>query len=110
MTLIVNRIGDCHDVIVPFFERYKLRSKKNRDFTIWREIVSFCHVIKKSPPKIIRRYGAGCVPKWTPHLLEQATMLVNKLKAIRKYAEPSVMPKTVIMTKPNNHEQPTLFD
>lgn len=44
-TFRVEQINDLAEVIVPLFEKYPLRSKKGREFPIWRSLVRSQYVL-----------------------------------------------------------------
>jgi len=66
---------DLTQVIIPHFEKYPLRSKKSRDFVIWKRLVLECKL--------------KCINgKPTPEeILTEATLLAQQLKEVRAYQE-----------------------
>lgn len=83
---------DLKQAVIPVFDRYHLRAKKSRDFTIWRRAVELLAEIRSRKWVMIRsksnaRYG-GSLPKWTP---EETKILLNwcsQLRDIRTYRDP----------------------
>jgi hypothetical protein len=71
----VNDKKDLAQVIIPHFEKYPLRSKKTRDFVIWKRLVLECKL--------------KCINgKSTPEeVLAEATLLAQQLKEGRAYQE-----------------------
>jgi len=47
----IDRIGDMIHVIIPLFERYPLRAKKQRDFVIWAKAARLIHAKMHSTPE-----------------------------------------------------------
>ena len=39
VVLEIRRLGDCHHILIPLFDKYPLYSKKSRDYKIWRALV-----------------------------------------------------------------------
>jgi hypothetical protein len=75
------RVGhreDLSHVIIPFFDRYPLRSKKARDFQVWREIVLGYKCASRQHTKV----GVGSLSsdKW-----EEACYLVSQLRDGRAF-------------------------
>jgi hypothetical protein len=72
------------NIIVPHFERFPLRAKKQRDFLIWREAVAILRVIKRRRPIYLpgTRYR---VPRLKEIEHEQLTALLDRLKTTRSY-------------------------
>ena len=55
---VVSRAIDLENVIVPHFERYPLRAKKARDFSLWRAGVAIIATAQRRP-MVLRRFGAA---------------------------------------------------
>lgn len=66
----VTDMSELYNIIIPIFDKYKLSSKKQRDFDIWRQIVQLS------------------ITKMTPEKAQQAQYLANQLKAIRNIGLP----------------------
>ncbi len=49
----VNAINDLKDKLVPFFEKYSLRAKKQKDFLLWKEALMILY--KNQQINILRR-------------------------------------------------------
>ena len=75
---ICTRTPDLKHIIIPLFEQYPLRSKKARDFEIWKRAVEIRLAIPKG--------GNQKTPKYLWHKLRQ---LEFELKAIRQYEHPT---------------------
>lgn len=58
----VNRIDELHGIIIPTFERWPLRSKKRRDFEIWKECVHLSWAVSRRKRKTAYH---GRLPSWT---------------------------------------------
>jgi len=68
----VNKIRDLQSVIVPLFEQYPLRSKKARDFEIWKAAVGVASLSKQGV-------------KLSGHLWNEYCELCKQLKQIRRF-------------------------
>jgi hypothetical protein len=65
----VQATGDLIRTVIPHFDRYPLRSKKARDFAIWKEGIALLDTIQRRrlryrPGMAPNRHG-GTYPKWT---------------------------------------------
>jgi len=82
----VRKIKDLALIIVPFFEKYPLQSKKARDFEIWKELVKFFYekkhlqdwdyvVYLSKKLKSIRQYDSPIIPRLAPRKEKQLHLL-----------------------------------
>lgn len=71
-------------VVVPHFDRFPLRSKKARDFVIWREAVLILADGLNRDVQHVKGFR-GCLPKWTEAERAHLIGLSAKLKAVRAY-------------------------
>lgn len=62
-------------VIIPHFEKYPLRTKKKRDFEIWRDGVRFAYTISQSRSS----------KKWSPYYVEILSRYVKALREVKLY-------------------------
>ncbi len=79
------RVADIKDLatkIVPFFEKFQLRSKKKRDFDIWKKGVEVSYLVN-CKPRIYKSYGYGYEPKWLDKDKERFSELDRQLKEVR---------------------------
>lgn len=67
------------DVLIPLFDRYPLRTKKQRDYAIWREIA-----LKYGWNGKREDFWKG-KPRFTPEELADVRRLCQALKEVRKY-------------------------
>lgn len=74
----VCRMQDIHNVLIPHFERYVLRSKKRRDFEIFKAAIA-----------LKRRMKRGY--RWPQHEHDQFAELADRIKSTRKYSDPHSM-------------------
>ena len=81
----VRAIPHLVGILVPHFDRFRLRAKKANDFRIWREGV----VLLGSRER--RGYGSN---GWTPTELAHFTALYDALKTQRVYNAPPTEPPT----------------
>lgn len=97
------------NIIIPHFERYKLRAKKAGDFAVWKEGVAL--MLKVMQRKLTyRRCGQrhqGTFPKWTVEEREHFQSLVTALSRQRTYSETTTTTITPII---RTVIEPTLFD
>lgn len=74
----------AHRIVVPLFERFPLRSKKTKDFALWKKAVALAYTVLGER----RRWAAGTwVPKWTPDRLAQMRELQCALRTGRRLEE-----------------------
>jgi hypothetical protein len=59
----VQATPDLAQIVVPHFDRFPLRSKKGRDFAVWKEAVALLDAIRKRSAG--GRPGGGCYAKWS---------------------------------------------
>ena len=63
----ISSVEDLCRVVIPHFEQYPLRSKKQRDFAIWKQGTE--HILRVKRRRHIPRIGESCggyYPKWKP--------------------------------------------
>jgi hypothetical protein len=90
--LAIHRIGILAGVLVPHFERYPLRSKKSRDFAIWKQAVAIWDEVAKRENQFRpRRRGdfQGRYARWQPADTERFLALYDQLRSTRGY-DPSI--------------------
>jgi hypothetical protein len=75
----VRRMSDLLSRIIPHFERYPLRAKKQSDFRIWRDGVMLADEIKTTS-------RGGPETRWTPERIEEFSAVVERLRANRRCA------------------------
>lgn len=75
---------DLHEIVVPFFDRFRLRAKKVNDFEIWKVGIEFLRKIKQRRP--VRRFtGGGFIPRWTAEEQESFSEICQRLVEVRKF-------------------------
>lgn len=79
----VTKISELTEVIVPFFEKYKLRAKKRKDFEIWKEAVLCLGEIQKR--KRTRFGKAHGTSRWNEVDRDFISHLSKQLKDVRIY-------------------------
>jgi hypothetical protein len=72
----VQELRDLYEIIVPLFERYPLRSKKNREFEIWKNIVRH---------RYLETAGGAFTPSYTPEYRERFHRAMTEIRRIREY-------------------------
>lgn len=75
-------IMSLHNIIVPIFERYPLRAKKAREFTIWKEAIALMFRITRRR-KINTRWG--WFSRYTKEEKAQLRHYAQLLKDVRAY-------------------------
>src|SRR5262245_49713133 len=95
------QISGAHDLVstvIPHFQRYPLRAKKLRDFSIWKQgVMLIRHVSSLFRPKHSRR--------WTDERLAQFLALKKALASVREYQAPAIP-----LLPPPPPPEPSLFD
>jgi hypothetical protein len=85
--LVVNSAA-LFKVIVPTFERYPLRAKKQRDFALWKAGVELCYRVRRR-----RQFGKGfrkgTYPRWSEAEVAEFRSIMNELKAVRRFGAAS---------------------
>lgn len=87
----IEGVEKLRDIVVPHFERYPLRAKKSRDFSIWKRGVELVARIKVQPRRrgeFGRRHAGGFQPKWTAENWEEFSSLVATLRETRQFLIP----------------------
>lgn len=85
---IVTRTADLYHVIIPLFEAYPLRSKKVKDFDIWKQIVSI-HYHEGQPRRLGHAPGGralGLAPIPSAHW-DKIEPLLEQLEKAREYTD-----------------------
>lgn len=76
----INSARELVEVVIPHFERYPLRSKKSRDFLIWRKGAELLYAVNR------RGFLNSCVEgKWTQDERQRFRVLIAALSEQRKY-------------------------
>jgi hypothetical protein len=75
----VNRLSAMLHILIPHFEKYPLRSKKQQDFMIWKEAVYMHYHISLKKTRT----------KWTKTEFKHFQSLRDMLRAQRKFEAPS---------------------
>lgn len=73
------------DTVIPIFENFPLRAKKQRDFEVWKKGVKLIFDIKAKPRIGKTDGGRGYEPKWTDEDKWNFDCLCLKLNKIKKY-------------------------
>lgn len=87
----VQSISELARVVIPHFERFPLRSKKQRDFAVWRQGVELVAEVQARP--LIYRPGhranrhGGTFPKWTEEERQRFREVEASLKDQRRYRD-----------------------
>jgi hypothetical protein len=84
----VSKASENFRLVVPNFERYPLRAKKQRDFAIWRQAVELVYGITRRKRAKPGRQGFG--PVWTEKDVIDLQSLVAALKDQRTYNAPVI--------------------
>ncbi len=102
----IQSIKDVTKIVIPHFEKYPLRAKKQRDFLIWRQGAELCQRVTTKPTKgCIGHHGP--LRSWTDKDLAEFERLRNILRAQRQYNAP---PQDIPPLPPGSDEdQPMLF-
>jgi len=76
----VQNFQDIVDKVIPFFHKYPLQAKKNKDFDLWEKAVKILSVHKRKRPK-----GTG--QGWTlrPYSKEEHNTLLSIRNKMRQY-------------------------
>ncbi len=75
--------------LIPHFDRFPLRSKKARDYEIWKCGVLFAYEISLRRKQALGGRRGGTKPKWTPRDVQQYQAIADLLKSTRKYIQPA---------------------
>lgn len=79
----VIRIRDLAKRLVPNFDKYPLRAKKARDFSLWKEGVLLLYRVSRRPVRSLR--GRGTEVKWTLEEREHFKLLDAGLRKLRQF-------------------------
>jgi len=81
------RIADLVSAVIPHFVEFPLRAKKQNDFQIWKEAVSFIDQVIRIP---LTHLGGkdGSLRRWTPERMDYIHTLINALRTAREYQAP----------------------
>lgn len=109
-TFSVSAISDLVSVVLPHFETFPLRSKKQRDFTLWKQGVLMVWEVSRRPsPQTGRRWCQHRgISKWTDDERHQFKVLVEQLKSLRKYDAGTI--PVIPATSRSERPEKTLFD
>lgn len=80
LRFVVDAHRDQVEHVVPHFDAHPLRSRKARDFEVWRRGVMMREEVIKRGPR-----GRGNTPQWTDHDVLRFVMLKQELEAQRRF-------------------------
>ncbi len=84
----VRSIVDLVQKVIPFFDEFKLRAKKARDYAIWREAVQMmCRIKCRKVERQGCRHG-GSRPKWRASEIVDFLEYHDALRSVRVYDIP----------------------
>ncbi len=106
-TYQVSRKSDLARVLVPHFDRFPLRAKKSRDYTLWREGVLLLYDVFLRPRRS-RTEGRGAAPKMTDSEAKHFDALAAAMKQQRQYLSPEI--SVPMMKAVAKRDQSSLFD
>jgi hypothetical protein len=86
---LVSNTDDLSNKLIKFFDEFPLRSKKRRDYRVWKKAVKLLNSIKNKR-KVGRGDAGGWEYKWSDENSELFSSYANKIKQVRKYREPEV--------------------
>ena len=86
-TFYVQNKGDLANIIVPHFEFFPLRAKKQKDFAVWKEAIAFIYSLKKRPKDRQPGQRGGFFANWTPLQTTRFLTMKDALRDVRKYVE-----------------------
>lgn len=78
----VANVRDLVDIVIPHFDRFPLRAKKARDFTIWREAVMYIDRVQKRS-----RVGRNHKPRWYESDVAEMLRFKEALHQLRRFTE-----------------------
>lgn len=78
--LRIIKLDDLLNVVIPHFEKYPLRTKKGRDFVLWKQTIEFYANQLARRRHVVRRF---------PERIAAVSDLCGKLKDVRKFSEPN---------------------
>lgn len=79
-------IPDLAGKVIPHFERFPLRAKKAREFSIWKGAVRRIHAIQQRPRR-------GRLPRWAPEDAALLATLADQLRRAKQFTDlPAVVP------------------
>ncbi len=108
VSLQIDVTNHLSDILVPHFERYPLRAKKQRDFIIWREGVNLVRQVTSRRKR--GRLGPGrrgIHHRWTDSERTEFQALSISLRAQRQYNAP--LQDIPPLPPDPNEDQPMLF-
>lgn len=89
----VSRLDELLTVIVPLFRRFPLRSKKARDFDLWRVIVLLLSDQRERRWQRIARNSAGQIvgtpPTWSADEWDHVVRMCAELREERQFMDPA---------------------
>lgn len=86
---IVSSKSSLHNILVPHFEKYPLRAKKQRDFVIWKRAVALCCRINSHPKRKRRGSLSGWDRSWTAEAIAEFDYYWRTLRQQRQYQSPT---------------------
>ena len=84
----VNDRDSLANLIIPFFDRYPLRSRKRTDFQVWKQGVQLAYEVGLRPKHV--RGKAGAAHKWTELEILKFKTICADLRKCRKYLGPNL--------------------
>lgn len=90
--LEVDHLTDLTNIVIPLFEKHPLRSKKAKDFDVWKRLVRLMHAVKERPKRSRGMAkggkGLGFYPTWNSNEQNQFLHLYRALINGREYEGP----------------------
>lgn len=78
----VQNLDDLYSIIIPFFKKYKLHGKKNKDFKLWIEAVKILYHKKRNAGKIKKGVRGFIKTSWNK---ENFQRLIKIQKLMQRY-------------------------
>ncbi|MDD3136084.1 MAG: LAGLIDADG family homing endonuclease [Methanoregula sp.] len=78
--LLIRKVDDLLNVVIPHFEQYPLHTKKGRDFILWKQVIEYYASQLSHRKQIVRRY---------PDKIATVLNLCEKLKVVRNFSDPN---------------------
>jgi hypothetical protein len=108
--LVVSRVINLVEQVIPHFRAFPLLAKKKRDFPIWEQGVELIRRVSSRKVRLASSRGdcgSGTYPKWTTAELADFLALRDALSAQRIYNAPAA---ELPAPRPSAPEPPSLFD
>ncbi len=83
-----SKLVDLRNKIIPHFQSFPLQSKKQRDFTIWKDAVDLMWEVRygiRLNLKLRSRGKMSTRHNWLPNHLDRFIKLVDLMKSTREY-------------------------